>query len=100
MHNSTDALTHLTHFPSKQSGEPYSTGNCITTGRTHRHGARTKENASGASGASDARALDTLAARVAALFFSFRDPEAFHVEKHDIACQLHRLAEAMRRGAA
>ena len=92
-----DALTHLTHFPSKQSGKTYSTGNCITTGRTHRHGARTKENASGASGASD---LDPLAARVAGLFFSFRDPEAFHVEKHDIACQLHRLADAMRRGAA
>lgn len=89
-------MTHMTHFPSKQSGETYSTGNCITTGRTHRHGARTKENASCASCAS----LDALAARVAALFFSFRDPEAFHVEKHDIACQLHRLADAMRRGAA
>jgi hypothetical protein len=42
-------------------------------------------------------ALDALSARVAGLFFSFRDPEAFHLEKHDIACQLQRLAEAMRR---
>jgi hypothetical protein len=45
-------------------------------------------------------ALDTLASRVAGLFFSFRDPEQFHVEKHDIARQMHRLAEAMRRGSA
>ncbi|NMJ41833.1 hypothetical protein GWK16_11315 [Roseomonas sp. JC162] len=40
--------------------------------------------------------LEALAARVAGLFFSFRDPEAFHVEKHSIAREMQRLAEAMR----
>lgn len=44
--------------------------------------------------------LEILAARVAGLFFSFRDPEAFHLEKHAIAQELKRLAAAMRQGRA
>ena len=47
-----------------------------------------------------ARLLADIAERVARLSPSHRDPEAFHVEKHSIAREMHRLAEAMRRGAA
>lgn len=43
-----------------------------------------------------AERLHTLAARVAGLFLSFSDPEAFHVEKHAIASELRRLAREAR----
>lgn len=71
----------------------------------HARRARRKmcQGPSGASGASvrlcRADRLDALAARVAGLFLSFRDPEAFHLEKHAVAAELRRLAgEARRHG--
>lgn len=43
--------------------------------------------------------LEALAARVAALGISRHDPEAFHLQKDDVAKALRRLARELRRAA-
>lgn len=79
-------LTHPTHFPN----DP----NACARSSPLRKSASGASEASGASGQS--AALDVLAARVAGLFQSLRDPEAFHLEKHAIASELRRLAAKAR----
>ncbi len=43
--------------------------------------------------------LEVLAARVARLYLSWTDPEAFHLEKFTVASELRRLARELRRAA-
>jgi hypothetical protein len=86
----TDALTHLTHFPTEGvEGRTY-------RGRKYRwcEGAHS-ESASGASVRQDATALADLARAVVRLCPGRRDPERFWQDKSDIAHALRSLARRL-----
>lgn len=88
----TDALTHLTHFPSRLWGEEQKrTGIGAHTGGQKRQ----RKNASDASVRQVAAGLADLARAVVRLCPDRRDPERFHADKSDIAHALRALARRL-----